>query len=272
MSVKKTSPVYFYGSNVGAREGSPLGPYLQRLHREHGAHLPPVPLSAGLFQVRDLASSGRTTWRGTFAHLRDDAPHIVVDGVERRLRVGDDTRFVEKCHFMYFGRANVMAWQFVKGIGTNSRLQDYLSEVIGEAVLLPCRMNAPELDRVLRKEIKEIEFWYQRLGEPDTGAPEWSNRALRMLSSVGAGKAKFILQADRGERLAQVAKQYLMQMIQGTEFSKVKVKLTDEVDPIELFMAPVRDSLTCELIGRYPLPDDVFRGLFEAFNRHFDLT
>ena len=49
---------------------------------------------------------------------------------------------------------------------------------------------------------------------------------------------------------------------------KVRVRLTDDADPIDLFSAPLRDRITVQQQGRYPAAADVFRELESAYERN----
>ena len=48
----------------------------------------------------------------------------------------------------------------------------------------------------------------------------------------------------------------------------VRVRLTDDADPIDLFSAPLRDRITVQQQGRYPAAADVFRELESAYERN----
>ena len=88
-----------------------------------------------------------------------------------------------------------------------------------------------------------------------------------MMAGIDAAHAKFTLRAPRNGGLADQAKQMVRQILGTPGTGKVRIKLADDKEPIELFMAPLKDSLKVEMIGRYPLAVHVFEGLEEAFNR-----
>ena len=68
----------------------------------------------------------------------------------------------------------------------------------------------------------------------------------------------------RGSR----AKSMVQQMLSTFGVEKLRVRLTDESDPIELFMAPLRDSIRVELRGRYAVAARVYEELAAAYDRH----
>ncbi len=88
-----------------------------------------------------------------------------------------------------------------------------------------------------------------------------------MMSGVDAAHAKFTLRAPRGGSLADRTKQMVREMIPALGVSKVRVKLTEDKELIELFMAPLKDEIRVEMIGRYPIPLHVFEALEQAYDR-----
>ena len=67
-----------------------------------GSNLPAVQMEGEHFQVRNLQRIGRF-WRGSFARLRDEAPHVIGNtNVERELALEDGDRILEKTFFLYY--------------------------------------------------------------------------------------------------------------------------------------------------------------------------
>ncbi len=59
-------------------------------------------------------------------------------------------------------------------------------------------------------------------------------------------------------------------MVPTVGVNKIRIRLTDESEPVELFMAPLKDTISVELIGRYPRETDVFQELEQAYERNID--
>ncbi len=76
-----------------------------------------------------------------------------------------------------------------------------------------------------------------------------------------------MLRAPRGGQLASGARRVVRQLLNAAGVEKVRVRLTDDMNPIELFMAPLRDEISVRLASAYPSPDDVFTALEEAYAR-----
>jgi hypothetical protein len=263
----KTYRVLFARSSVG-RQGLPLSQSLRQLVDTHGTHLPVMRLGGDGFQFREMHRTG-SVWHGTFVKLRDDAPHVVTaEDIEEEIFLQDGSRIIEKCHFLYRERSNALIWQYNKSSGGLSRAEEYLSWLHEVTVTLPRVMDIDRLDEVLNGQIYEIEFGYDRPPVISEEAPRWNQAAFDMMSRIDAAYAKFTLRAPRLGTLSQRAGAMVRQLVHLQGPKKVRVRLTDETDPIELFMAPLKDSITVELVGRYPVAQHVYHALEEAFDRH----
>lgn len=263
----KTYRVLFASTSVG-KDGLPLGPELRSVVAAHGENLPAIPLGGEKFQMRELKRTG-TVWQGSFVKLRDDAPHVVAaDNKEHELELEDGDHIIEKCYFLLREAQNLVIWQANRSAGGLSRVEDYLSELLGMVVALPPVMNQSELDRVLNGKLYEIDFAYARPPMDANGRAPWDQKSFDMMNSVDAAHAKFTLRAPRGGNLGKAVMDMVKGLVKSPDAEKIRVRLTDEADPIELFMAPLRDKITVEMNGRYPQPKSVFEGLEEAYDRH----
>lgn len=262
----KNFKVFFTRTSVGP-DGDSLASVLQTALMEHGTNLPTIDLTGEKFQIRGITRIG-TIWKGTFVKLRDDAPHVVAaDDQERELDLEEGDHLIEKCHFIYRERANVLVWQANRSAGGLSRAEDYLSALLEQVVTLPYVMNDAEIEQVLGGNLYELDFAYDRPEAPTRQSPRWHQGAFDMMSGVDAAHAKFTLRAPRGGSLADRTKQMVREMIPILGVSKVRVKLTEDKELIELFMAPLKDEIRVEMIGRYPIPSHVFEALEQAYDR-----
>ena len=262
----KNFRVYFARTAVGER-GAPMTARLREAVNEHGPHLPVANLSNDFFQMRDMERVG-SVWKGSFVKLRDDAPHVVAaDDQERELELEVGDRIIEKCYFLYRETGNVLVWQTNKNAGGLSRAQEYLSRVFDIFVALPQVMNEAELERALSGQLREIEFAYDRPHQLANQPPQWTQNAFDIMSRVEAAYAKFTLRAPKKGSLAAAARNMVRQLITSAGVKKIRVRVTDDSEPIELFMAPLKDSIRVEMLGRYPAANHVYVGLEEAFDR-----
>lgn len=226
-----------------------------------------IELGGEKFQMRDMQLLF-AVWKGSFVKLRDDAPHVVAaNDQEHELHLEDGAHIIEKCHFLLRERENLLIWQTNRSAGGLSRTQEYLSHLLNAMVVLPQVMNDIELERVMAGQLYEVDFAYDRPAQLAADAPQWNQDAFDMMAGIDAAHAKFTLRAPRRGGLAEAAKRMVRQMMgaQGTE--KIRIRLTDESEPIELFMAPLKDTIRIELLGRYPAADRVFEELEAAYER-----
>lgn len=257
--------VYFARTAVG-EDGASLSPGLNALVDQYGQNLPGIEIGNERFQVRDLTLVG-SVWKGTFAKLRDDAPNIVsATNQEHELTLDDGDHVIEKCHFLFRLRENLVVWQTNRSAGGLSRFQEYLGRVLGTLVTLPQVMNEGELNRVMAGQLYEVDFAYDRPAHLAGNAPVWNQNAFNMMDRVDAAHAKFLLRAPRKGGLAESAKQMVRQLVHANGTEKIRVRLTDETEPIELFMAPLKGRIQVEMMGRYPAANDVFQALEGAYD------
>lgn len=263
----KNYKVYFATTSVG-KDGVALTKSISDAHNEYGQHFPIVDMGSEGHQIRDLKRV-RNVWFGVFARLRPDAPHIVNGkDEEREIDLNADDRVLDKCHFLYKEKTNTIVWQVNKNAGGLTRMQEYLSRIFDEIVMLPLVMNEAELNMVLNRDIYEISFSYSRPPSLSNKSPQWNQRTFDTMNDIHASHAKFLLRASRGGFLMGGIKKMLKDLVKGQEAEKIRVRLTDESDPIDLFLAPLRDSLTAKMVGRYPNVKDVYVGLEGCYDKH----
>ncbi|NUZ07659.1 DUF6731 family protein [Piscinibacter koreensis] len=267
---EKSYKVYFARTSMGQQGGS-IAQALREAYEQFGPNLPPIELGGEGYQVRNLERTGRV-WKGVFGRLRDDAPHIVdaVRDQEREIDLQEGDRIIDKCHFLYRERRNVLVWQTNRTAGGLSRAQQYLAQVLDDYVELPQIMNEAELAEVLEREVYEVSFSYDRPPSLGQSSPAWTQHAFDMMENVHAAQAKFVLRAQRGSGLTGAANRMVRRLVGEVGVEKVRVRLTDDSEPVELFMAPLKTTIKVSVIGRYPIPAEVYQALEQAYDNHRD--
>ena len=263
----KSFTIYFARSSVG-REAAHITAGLSRLHGDHGANLPAIELGEDHFQVRDLERV-RGVWKGVFGKLRHDAPHVVnANGDERELTLDHGDRLIDKCHFLYREGPNVLVWQNNRTAGSINKFATYLANALGGFVTLPLIMNQDEITRIMEGDVRYVSFEFDRPDELGPNASRWKQGAFDLMSDVHAAHAKFELRAPRLQSLGDTVKRWVRGMVaDGSGASKVRVKVNGDSDPVELFMAPLKESITVNLRGRYPDALEVYQELEAAYGR-----
>ena len=265
----KTYKVSFHRTAMGER-GAPIFQTIVDLVANHGPNLPVLRIETGEYQIRGVHRIGAVL-QGTFAALRDDAPHVLgPDGFEREipLDVESGERLIDKCHFQLHSRSDVLVWQINRSAGSSSRAELYLSQLTGAMVTLPMIVDTARLEAMMAGNVYEFEIAYDR-PPMDAHQPRWDQAAFNLMNDAHAAHARFRFRADRGASLAQAVKNVARRVV-GDVGVKVKVRLTDETDLVELTMAPLRDRIRVELFGAYPRAHDVFQELEAAYDRQRD--
>lgn len=264
--VQKTIQVWFAKTLVG-EDAAPLAQHLEQLLAAHGRHLPPIEVGQDRLQIRALEKVG-TVWKGCFAKLKHEAPHVVNgQDEELELQIEDGASIIEKCMFLYREQSNLLIWHNNISVGGLNRAADYFSQLLRLVVMFPTVQDTAQMERMMAQDIYEVEFDYAKPPAVPQGVDQWSQRYFDIMNSTGAARGHFVLRAARHGTLAQEAKRGILRAVQSPEFRKIKVKLAPGDDPIKLYQAPIRDEFTIELFGRYPNPDDVYRGLENAYDR-----
>jgi len=218
--------------------------------------------------MRNLKKGG-SVWGGTFVKLRDDAPNIVAaNDQEHEINLSEGDHVIEKVHFLLYEKSNVLVWQVNRAVGTFTRAEDYLSALFRAKVVLAYVMNEEKLNDLMNGHLYEIDFAYDRPKVIPRDVPLWSKTAGDMMGNVDAAHAKFTFRAPRKGHLGARAIAVVREILNTQEATKVRVRLTDEVEPIELFMAPLKDTISLVLRGRYPLISEAFSELSEAYDRN----
>ncbi len=262
--------VRFTLTSVGA-DGNPLSDLLDSVHASHGSSLPEISLNGDHWQVRELRKVGQV-WRGVFAKLGADVPHIVDDAdEERELELNAGERILEKGFFLYYENKNALVWQNTKVAGT-SKFANYLSQILDTIVMLPPIVNTDALDEAMSRGIHELQFTYARPPTLDEGSPRWRQDAFDLLNSVHGAVGKFTLRGGHQQSLAGRTRQIIQGALQSAHVKKVKVKFTDEpLNLVDLLASPVKDQITVPMIGRYPIPARIFEELALAYSRQLHL-
>jgi hypothetical protein len=266
--MRKKFRVYFAMTSFGPN-GVPVMAALQSASDAHGQHLPPVSINEDRYQIRDLVRVGMV-WGGSFAKLRSDAPHIVdSQNTERQIELDAGDSILEKCYFQYRENSNLIVWQNSRNTGGLSRAADYMSQIFGGAVTLPQIQNQAELEKVLNGQLYEVEFDYARTPSlPLGGDVEWSQHAMDMMAPIDAARARFMLRAPRGGSLTARAGQFVREMLGTAGTEKIRVRISAEDDPIDLFMAPLRDTIELSIVDGYPQRAEALAELEAAYDRN----
>lgn len=277
MPQSKSYSVRFANTNIGADANNQdqlrdiLGAQVARVGQADGVghHLPAVEMEGEHFQVRGLVRVGRF-WRGSFARLRDEAPHVIGNtNIEREIDLEDGDRILEKTYFLYYEDTDILVFQMSRNVGYLTRFAHYWSRLLGGTYVdFPPIIDALRLQEILNAGIREVNFTYSRAAGVQDGGPRWTQRAMEMLRPVHGALGKFTLRAPRGGVLGGTIGDLVRWAAHGGEVEKARVLLQDEKDPIDLFLAPVKVRIDVRMNGRYPDERSAIEQLGEAYGEN----
>jgi hypothetical protein len=272
---KKSYTVRFANTNIGASQErnqqlrDVLDATVTRRGRDgqRGHHLSTVAMEGEHFQVRNLVRVGRF-WRGAFARLREEAPHVIGRAdVEREITLEDGERVLEKSYFLYYEDTDILVFQMSRNVGYLSRFAIYWSRLLdGLYVDFPPAVNVSRLEEILQTGVREVNFTYARAPGALEHGPRWTQRAMEMLRPVHGAVGKFTLRAPRGEILGGHIGDLVRWAASGGDVRRAKVLLQDERDPIDLFIEPIKVRIDVELNGRYPDERSAIEQMGEAYS------
>jgi hypothetical protein len=241
--------------------------HLKRLLILHGAHLPEITLEQDQYQIRDLVKVGGV-WQGVFARLKVDGPNIVDSkSNERQIVTNAGDRFLDKCHFLYREAKDIFVWQSNRSTASLLKVQNYLSAVLKAVVQMPLIIDIAATKRMLDDNIHELEFSYAKRKNSPNGYTGWNQAAFDLMKSVNAGQGVFVLRANLKGHLSKAAKSLALSLLGQSGVKKVRVRLTDETNPIDLFSSTLKEEINVNLPGSYPDALEVFQALEAAYDR-----
>lgn len=269
--MQKKYRVLFFTTSIG-QNGLPLSsalpnPLVDGLPMP--AQLQPRTIEGVEFQVRDFTRIGTThVWKGVFGRLRDDAPNLVnAHGHEAAIPLHPNDRLLEKSHFLYFSNHDILVWQVNTDVGYISRFTLYLGELLNMFVQVNAAVGANALERVIQGTVKNIECKVATPRIPLGNVPNYSQAMFDLMNGVHGSTIKVNISAGRGT-LGGNVRRLIQWAVQNPDTKTLKAKIVDEVEPIDLLVDRITDTIHVDLDGHYPNPVDVYAALDQAFTNN----
>lgn len=230
-------------------------------------------LGGGQFmELRDLYVGHSRTWlQGVVAFLRNDAPHkrtAVGDEVEFDLQDGDSV--LEKNHFLLFKSNGLLVWQVNQAANHQSRLRELVADYTGQEGFLQVAdvLTREAVDLLNSGELRRFDLQIVCPNDAATDPNDFGPGLTSMAAQApGAMMGLSFSAGRRAEGLPDAFKQRLDYWSRNRYALNVKrlvVKLEDYEDPIDLFAETVKDKVTVQMRGRYPISADIYGALNEA--------
>jgi hypothetical protein len=269
---EKSYRVFFYTTAIGS-DGATLSDGLDQLKGSitSNGHLTHQPLDDHIFQLRDLAyDKSKGGWKGVFGRLRSDAPNVITaDDMENALPLSPTDLLIEKSHFLYKPKENLLIWQSNIDVGSVNRFALYLSNALNDQVWLNLIVDVPDLQRVMNGTVKYYEIKVATPKTPLQKTPSYSQAMFDLMNGVGGSTIKCRVSAGR-DTLDEKVKRTIKDLMNEPTTESLKVGLEGDLDPVDLFTDKISAKITVTLNGHYPNPADIYNLLDYAFHQNKD--
>jgi hypothetical protein len=245
----------------------------QKKHLIHGAGA-----RTDKYEIRHLESfNDGASFTGVFAKIRlSDLPHIgEAGGPERELELAEKEGLIEKNHFLYFRRYEMLVYQANRNGGSEQRMAEYLSSSANETISFDPVLQPEPMKRLMRNELKitslEVSFarptnadWYPKdqFGKDLMGLLHGAEGARLHLSVHANGYGRRTKQHHLRDALKRTMREIVNHA--DTRVARVMVDDDDHEHPIDLIADRIRDSVVVPMNGRYPVTEKMFNALREV--------
>lgn len=270
MANRSYTAEFYVISEEGKRDGT-LFENLLRSSEQNG-YTPALELTPGedeKHQFRSIKSHGNgRVWSGIFGRCRfNETPEQgTEDGLEEDVELKPGHGLVEKNHFLFFPKNNLLVYQRNRNASSHSRLQHYLNLPNFKSVALEPILTSDSYQRLLDGgEVRMVEFSFKPPKDLSLFQGTTVQKAIDIASATGGANVKVRISAGRGQGVLHDVKDALVQLARFGFASVARVKLEDEIQPIDLIADRVKASfsVSLETNGR-PTSAAVYKGLEEA--------
>lgn len=257
------------------KEDQLLGLFDRAVQRQ-AAGEPPVlaPTASGYHcELRELTMHpGVVT--GCLGLLRPDAPHIrLIDGGERQVAVNPGERFLEKNYFIYHKAGRVISWQYNLAANHINNLGLVLSAISGNEHAVSCHVLL--IDDFGFDDNAQIHLVDFRVRSPKTRAQQedverlnpndWSVNPFKIMSDTDSKSCSIVLTTGRDHSsLSGNVKSMVRSLLDSSQTRRLRVKMTDVEEPIDLLAKRVKRRIEVEMNGMYPNAQSAWQQLQAA--------
>lgn len=270
-----TSSVRFFRVLIGrGNKAFPLQDFFKTLiiGKSTPLNLTEFPIDEYSYQIRDLHVNNGV-WSGCFGKLKKEAPHVVgKNGAERPIGLSVDDRILEKSFFTLHERTGVLSWSVNQSAGGYTKFKEYISKLAAQGCKMAPILDQGDLNDILSGEVKELIFSVAGLNSASLKQLGWNGDAMRLMRGAGVGSVKFKLAAPKAGKLKdRVIKPIIKKLASyNNDKKKISVRIDDQMDPIDIFLKPLKDNISYQKSGHYPIPASIIKQLDSAhdLNKH----
>lgn len=237
------------------------------------------------YEIRNLHSfNDGASLAGVFAKIRlSDLPHVgQAGGPERELELAEKEGLIEKNHFLYFRRYELLVYQSNRSGGSEQRMAEYLSSAANEVVTFDPVLQPEPMKRLMRGDLKitSIEVSFARPTNADWYPKDrWGGDLMRLLSNAEGARLHLSVHANGyGRRsmqnhLRDTLKRTMREIVNHADARVARVMVDDDEHehPIDLIADRIRDSVEVPMSGRYPVTAKMFAALRKVHDAHSDV-
>ncbi len=226
--------------------------------------------------VKDLESwnNGRN-FKGVFGKIRmRDLPHKADRrGHEEDIRLGRDEGLIEKNHFIFTARRQLLIYQENFHGSFASSMANYLTRFSRRTVSFGPVLNPGAMARLMRAgtEVRKLDLSVARPRNPEMFPRDnFSREVLQLMASGDAATISIHMSANgpgqRGNRLSNRVRRAMKDLVEGDHARKAYVEVESDEGrtfPIDLLVDRIRVRKEVEMDGRgrYPVTDRMYEAL-----------
>lgn len=222
------------------------------------------------YQIRNLVPLGhRSSYKGIFGRCRfgERPEQGTAQGDESDVELKPGHGLVEKNHFLFFSKRNLLVYQRNTSGSHYGRFQRYLSEAIGEPLLFEPLLTTDSYKRLIDGAgVRSVDISFQQPKDPTLYEDLWFSDAIKLVKKAGGLNARVRISVGRtNTRLIEQMKEAALKLAKGGLARVARVKLEDESEAIDLIADRIVENITVKLNtkGR-PESEDIYARLQQA--------
>lgn len=247
----------------------------QLLHngKDHTEALQLDPKDDDKHQIRSIVKGSGTMSQAVFGRCRfgDKPVQGTLDGREEELKLKAGHGLVEKNHFLFFADRNLIVYQR-NGSGSHYvKLQRYLNKALSANIGLEPILTTNAYQRLLSQSgnTKRVELSFQRPKDPSLYKDLWTKEAIQLVRKVGGVNARIVISTGRSPvNMADQIKFTAVAAARAGLASVAKVRIDDEMEPIDLIADRIIDSISVK-VGDNGRPESasIYQEMYQAYDR-----